>query len=194
MVVPRKGFQARCANPACREPLDWAAPIAPRSDTPQSLIHEVSLPASERHDFMCYACGHYTRVHPLKIRMEHRRHYVEMVVEAHAVSSEVLYAILDYIEENEMRPGGRYLRLLIEIVAPRMTVTPRQALAVFHRAMKLGLRGSQVAYVITGRPWSITARMIERTARNRGVHLGFFMDRHSAERWLNTIDEAGHTA
>jgi hypothetical protein len=194
MVLPRIGQHIRCANPACRELLDWAAPSAPRGDTPQRLIHEVSLPCCERHDFMCYACGHYTCVHPLAMRMERTSHYVELVVEARVVSSEVLHAILDYIEQREIRPGGHFLRLLIDIVAPQMSVTPMQALAVFRRAMKMGLGGSQVAYVITGRPWSITARIIERTARNRGVQLGFFVDRYSAERWLNSADEAGHTA
>jgi hypothetical protein len=58
----------------------------------------------------------------------------------------------------------------------------------------MGLRGSQVAYVISGRPLSITAKIVESIARNRGIHLRFFLDRQSALSWLQAFEEAGRIA
>lgn len=191
---PRKHRRFYCANPVCRQPLDCAAPISPKKDTPERLIHDISLIGdSQERQFMCYECGHYTLVHPLKISMESRDTFVDLVAEAHIVNGAVLHALLDYIEHVQLRRRGHYLRLLIEIIAPQMVVTPTQALSVFHRAMKMGLNGSQVAYVITGRPWSITASLMQRMARSRGIHLGFFLDRDSASSWLNASDEAVDT-
>lgn len=191
---PRKRRRFYCANPPCRQPLDWAAPISPEKDTPACLIHDIALlgDAQER-QFMCYGCGHYTLVHPLRISMTARDTFIDLVAEARTVNGAVLHALLDYIEQVQLRRRGHYLRLLIEIIAPQMVVTPTQALSVFHRAMKMGLAGSQVAYVITGRPWSITASLMQRMARGRGIHLGFFLNRDSATSWLNASDEAGDT-
>lgn len=143
---------------------------------------------------MCYACGHYTVLRPFRLNMETRSGYVHIVAETNVVSGAFLHYVLDDIERAGIRPQGQYLKLLLEVVAPEIAVSPMQALDVFRRAVKLGLRGAQVAYVISGRPWSITAALIEKIARQQGLHLRFFVHRDSALSWLNAADEAGRIA
>jgi CheY-like chemotaxis protein len=141
-----------CANPACRQPLDWAAGSAPRADTPQSRIHHVLTRSGPAKDYMCYACGHYTCLHPVTITIRKANSHVEMVGETQLVNRTFLHFILDEIERAQIRRPGKYLKLLVEIRAPETSVSPLEALDVFQRAMSMGLRGAQVAYVITGRP------------------------------------------
>ena len=183
-----------CAKPACGRPLDWAAPVCPKKDTPGERVHEVLC----RHDYerclLCYACGHYTTIRQVTIRTERRNGYIEIVAEADIVNSAFLHFILDDMAEAGIRLPGVYLKLLLEVIAPRIDISPMQALQVFKRAVELGLRGSQVAYLISGRKWTPAATVVESIARARGIHFRFFLDRHSALQWLNVSDEAGRIA
>lgn len=110
--------------------------------------------------------------------------HVEIVAETNAVNSTFLHYILDEIEKSQIRKSGQYLKLLLEVVAPDLDVSLMEGLDVFWRATTMGLRGSQVAYVISGRPWSITATALEAIARKRGINLRFFLDRNCALEWL----------
>jgi hypothetical protein len=79
--------------------------------------------------------------------------------------------------------------------APELDVSLMEGLDVFHRATTMGLHGSQVAYVISGRPWSITATALEAIARRRGIHLRFFLDRDCALQRLGaSAGESGRVA
>lgn len=194
LLVVVEQLVGRCANPACGQPLDWAAASAPKADTSESRIHHLLSRSGTEEHYMCYACGHYTWRYPVSIRINRTASHVEMVGETHLVNRTFLHFILDDIDNAQIRRHGSYLRLLVEIMAPKMNVSPLEALDVFQRAMNMGLRGAQVAYVITGRPWSVTATVIERSARNRGLHLRFFTDRESALAWLNASHESGRSA
>ena len=183
-----------CANPACGQPLDWAAPIYPKEGTPKERIHQVLARTEHGRYFMCYACGHYTELRPIRIKTETMGAYVDVVAETDVVNSGFLHYVLDDMDQAHIRLSGQYLKLLLEVIASEIDLTLMQALDVFRRAIRMGLRGSQVAYVISGRPLGTTAKIVENIARNRGIHLRFFMDRQSALNWLKASDEAGRIA
>lgn len=189
-----KAHRHVCANPACGQTLDWAAPIYPKEGTPKDRIHQVLARTEHSRYFMCYACGHYTELRPIRIKMEATGAYVDVVAETDVVNSTFLHYVLDDMDQAHIRPSGQYLKLLLEAIAPEIDLTLMQALNVFRRAIRMGLRGSQVAYVISGRPLSITAKIVESIARNRGIHLRFFLDRQSALSWLQASEEAGRIA
>jgi hypothetical protein len=189
-----KAHRHVCANPVCAQPLDWAAPIYPKKGTPKDRIHQVAARTAHGQYFMCYACGHYTELRPFPIKTTTMGTHVEVIAETDVVNSIFLHYLLDDMEEAHIRPSGQYLKLVLEIIASEIDITLMQALDVFRRAIRMGLRGSQVAYVISGRPLSATAKMVESIARNRGIHLRFFMDRQSALSWLKASDEAGRIA
>lgn len=189
-----KAHRHVCANPACGQPLDWAAPISPKEGTPKDRIHQVLARTEHGRYLMCYACGHYTELRPIRIKMETAGAYVDVVAETDVVNSTFLHCVLDDIDEARIRLSGQYLKLLLEVIASEIDLTLLQALDVFRRAIRMGLRGSQVAYVISGRPLSITATMVERIALSRGIHLRFFTERQSGLSWLKASDEAGRIA
>jgi hypothetical protein len=121
--------------------------------------------------------------------------YFEILAETNAVNSTFLHYILDEIEKSQIRRSGQYLKVLLEVVAPELDVSLMEGLDVFRRATVMGLRGSQVAYVISGRPLGITAITMEAIARKRGIHLRFFADRDCALEWLAaSATESGRVA
>lgn len=131
---------------------------------------------------------------PINITTKSRGGYIDIVVETNAVNSTFLHYVLDEIEKAQIRLPGQYLKVLLEVIAPELDVSLMEGYDAFQRATKIGLRGAQVAYVITGRPWSMAATIMESIARKRGIKLRFFLDRRSALSWLNASEEAGRIA
>lgn len=116
--------------------------------------------------------------------------YVDIVAETNAVNSSFLHYVLDEIEKAQIRQPGRFLKVLLEVIAPRLDISLMQGFDVFRRARKMGMRGAQVAYVITGRPASAKAEIMEAAALQQGILLRFFVNRDCALRWLD-VSAAG---
>ena len=122
---------------------------------------------------------------PIRITTKAAGEYVDIVAETNAVDSAFLHYVLDEIEKAQIRQPNRFLKVLLEVIAPQLDISLMQGFDVFRRAKKLGMQGAEVAYVITGRPADAKARVIEAAARKQGILLRFFVSRDCALKWLN---------
>ena len=121
---------------------------------------------------------------PAEINIRRNAGYLEVIATTDAVTMPFLNLLLDTVEENVADIQGEFLMVLLEIIAPRVDISLIEAYEIWRRASAKGIRRTQIAYVVTGRPIGAVARFMETVARNRGILLQFFADRQCAMAWL----------
>lgn len=121
---------------------------------------------------------------PAEIAIRRKAGYLEIIGTTSVVTMPFLNRLLDTAEKNVADIQGQFILVLLEIIAPRVDISLIEAYEIWRRASAKGIRRTQIAYVVTGRPIGTVARFMETVARNRGILLQFFEDRQCAMAWL----------
>jgi hypothetical protein len=121
---------------------------------------------------------------PAEIVFRREAGYLDVVATTSVVTAPFLDYLLDTIEVNIADFQGQFILVLLEIIAPRADISLIEAYEIWRRASAMGIRRTQIAYLVTGRPIGAVARFMETVARNRGILLQFFDNRNYAVEWL----------
>jgi len=116
--------------------------------------------------------------------IDSREGYLEVVVTTSSVHAALLHDLVDAIGSNIAATPGKFVPILLEVVAPGSDLDLIEAMEVWERASRKGIQRTQIAYVVTGRSIGPLAKIVETIAINRGILLRFFQDRRSALQWL----------
>jgi len=113
-----------------------------------------------------------------------REGYLDVAVTTSLVHAALLHDLVDAIGSAIAATPGKFVPILLEIVAPGSDLDLIEAMEVWGRASHKGIQRTQIAYVVTGRSIGPLAKIMETIAINRGILLRFFEDRGSALQWL----------
>lgn len=119
-----------------------------------------------------------------QIVIRSREGYLDVVATAQAVRVELLHDLVDAIGNVIDVTPGKFVPILLEVIAPEPDLDLIEAMEVWGRAAQKGIQRTQIAYVVTGRSIGPLAKIMETVAINRGILLRFFEDRASALQWL----------
>jgi len=119
-----------------------------------------------------------------EIVIRSREGYLDVVATARSVRVELLHDLVDAIGNAIDAAPGKFVPILLEVVAPESDLDLIEAMEVWGRAAHKGIQRTQIAYVVTGRSIGPLAKIIETVAINRGILLRFFEERAAACQWL----------
>ena len=110
--------------------------------------------------------------------------YIRIDAHSTKVNKKFLNELVDFTGQVIAGYPANVPPILLVVKGPDVDLDPVEGMEVWKRAAEIGVQRTRIAYVISGRPFSPVARLIETYALNRGIQLRFFGKQTLALKWL----------
>jgi hypothetical protein len=114
--------------------------------------------------------------------------HLELAVRAEVVTTGLLRLVIAKIAQVLRQATGDQFLILVEVDAPTREVDLVEPHFAWSYAAAKFMKGTKVAYVMTGRPMPSNSGQVEDDARRFGVTLKCFAERGGAVDWLRDGD------